>query len=51
MLRLREMQLNEVQSVRERLLESLEYLQAEKKREQTQLESVVVELQSRLYVY
>ena len=50
MLRLRETQLTEAYCQRQSLTESLEYLQTEKKRDQTQLESVIVELQSQLYV-
>lgn len=51
MLRLRESQLTEAYCQRQSLTESLEYLQTEKKRDQTQLESVIVELQSQLYVF
>ena len=50
MLRLRESQIAEGICQRQRLLESFEQLQIERKNERTQLEGVIEELQSKLYV-
>jgi hypothetical protein len=48
MLRIREAQLAELNAQRQRLIENLDYLQMERKKDQTQLESVIVELQTQM---
>lgn len=50
LVRLRDSQLAEVHSQRQRLLEKLEYLELKGHRDQSQLESVIIELQSQVYV-
>jgi len=51
LLRVRESQLAEVQTQHGRVSESLQFVETERKKEQMELEKVVMELQSQLSVF